>query len=146
MGLRDYTVYDFICRNAELYPDRDSIVFNENRLTHKEYKEKCDKMAAGLLRSGIQKGDRLGVVANNSDDFMILYGAAAKMGAIVLPVNWRFQQDEVEYVLNDCTPRFVFASRDFQKTVEEASGKVSSIEKCYTMGGGEAPEGFLPSE
>jgi long-chain acyl-CoA synthetase len=52
----------------------------------------------------------------------------------------------VEYVLNDCTPRFVFASQDFQKTVGEARGKVASIEKCYTMGGGEAPEGFLAFE
>ncbi len=146
MGLRDYTIYDFICRNAELMPERDSIVFNDTRLTHREYKEKCDKMAAGLIRSGIRKGDRLGVVANNSDEFMILYGAAAKMGAIVLPVNWRFQQDEVEYVLNDCTPRFVFAGQDFQKTVGEARGKVASVEKCYNIGGGEAAEGFLPFE
>ena len=146
MGLRDYTVYDFICRNAELYPNQDSIVFNVIRLTHMQYKEKCDKTAAGLIRAGIKKGDRLGVVANNCDEFMILYGAAAKMGAIVLPVNWRFQQDEVEYALNDCTPRFVFASQDFQKTVDEARGKVSSIEKCYNIGGGEALEGFLPFE
>ncbi|MCP4666904.1 MAG: AMP-binding protein [Deltaproteobacteria bacterium] len=146
MGLRDYTVYDFISRNAELMPNRDCIVFNDNRLTHREYKEKCDKLAAGLLRSGIQKGDRLGVVANNSDEFMILYGAAAKMGAIVLPVNWRFQQDEVEYVLNDCTPRFVFAGQDFHKTVDEARGKVGSVEKCYNIGGGDVPEGFLPFE
>ena len=101
MGLRDYTVYDFICRNAQVYPDRDSIVFNDTRLTHKQFKEKCDKLAAGLLKAGIQKGDRLGVVANNCDEFMILYGAAAKMGAILLPVNWRFQQDEVEFVFFD---------------------------------------------
>jgi len=146
MGLRDYTIYDFICRNAEIYPESDSVVFKDNRLTHRQFKEKCDRLAAGLLRAGIEKGDRLGVVAHNSDEFVILYGAAAKMGAIVLPVNWRFQQDEVEYVLNDCTPRFVFAGQDFHKTVEAARGKVESMEKCYTIGGGEVPEGFHPFE
>ena len=143
MGLYDYTIYDFICRNATIYPDRDCIVFNDTRLTHKEYKGRCDRLAAGLLKAGIKKGDRLGVVAHNCDEFMILYGAAAKIGAILLPANWRFQQDEVEFVLNDCTPRFAFAGPDYRKTVTEALGKVKSIEKCYTIGGGEASEGFL---
>ncbi len=142
MGLRDYTVYDFICRNAALYPEKDCIVFHDRRLTHRAYKQKCDRLAAGLLKAGIRRGDRLGVVAQNSDEFMILYGAAAKMGAILLPVNWRFQQDEMEYVLSDCTPRFVFAGPDFQKHVATARGKVASIEKCYAMGGRGAPDGF----
>ncbi len=144
MGLYDYTIYDFICRNAQIYQDQDSIVFNDKRLSHRKYKEKCDHLAAGLIRSGIEKGDRLGVLAHNCDDFMILYGAAAKIGAIVLPVNWRFQQDEVEYVLNDCTPKIAFAGADYQNTLSEAIKKVKSIKKCYTLGGGDVPEGFLP--
>ena len=44
MGIRDYTIYNYICRNATLYPKRDAIVFNDRRLTHEEYKEKCDHM------------------------------------------------------------------------------------------------------
>ncbi|MBU2547614.1 MAG: AMP-binding protein [Proteobacteria bacterium] len=143
MGLYDYTVWDYICRNAFIFPDRDSIVFNDVRLTHMQYKRQCDRLAAGLARYGIQKGDRLGVVAHNSDEFMILYGAAAKIGATLLPVNWRFQQDEVEYVLGDCTPRLVFAGPNYRETVATAAPKVSSIEKKYTIGGGET-EGFTP--
>ncbi|MCD4716832.1 MAG: AMP-binding protein, partial [Desulfobacterales bacterium] len=77
MGVQDYTVYDIICRNARAYPDRNAIVFNDTRLTHWQFKEKCDRLAAGLVKAGIQKGDRLGVVAHNCDEFMILYGAAA---------------------------------------------------------------------
>lgn len=144
MGLRDYTVWDFIGRNAHIFPDRDSIVFNDVRLTHKQYKEKCDRAAAGLIKAGVAKGDRLGVVAHNCDEFMILYGAAAKMGAIVLPVNWRFQQEEVEYVLGDCTPKLVFAGPEYRKTVLEAAKKVNSIRRCYAMGGGEPDANFTP--
>jgi len=125
----DYTIYDYICRNATLYPNDDCIVFGDKRLTHKQYKEKCDHLAAGLIKAGAEKGDRLGVVAHNCDEFMILYGAAAKIGAIVLPVNWRFQQDEVEYVLNDCTPKFLFAGPDYRETVAK-------------IGGGDAGDGF----
>ncbi|MEE8541656.1 MAG: AMP-binding protein [Desulfobacterales bacterium] len=146
MGVYDFTIYDVICRNAQLFADRDAFVFNEKRLTFQAYKKKCDHLAAGLVKAGIQTGDRMGVVAHNCDEFMILYGAAAKIGAIVLPVNWRFQQDEVEFVLNDCTPRIAFAGTEYQETVKQAAGKVSSIEKCFTIGGGDAAEGFLPFE
>lgn len=146
MGLYDYTVYDFICRNAQIYSDRDAIVFNDARLSHKAYKGRCDLLAAGLIRAGIEKGDRLGVVAQNCDEFMILYGAAAKIGAIVLPVNWRFQPDEVEYVLNDGSPKILFGGPDYRQTVSGAAKKVKSIERCYTIGGGDVPEGFLPFE
>ncbi len=146
MGLYDYTIYDFISRNARLYPDRDSIIFKNVRLSHRQYKEKCDRIAAGLIRSGIKKGDRIGVVAQNCLEFMVLYGAAAKIGAIILPVNWRFQQDEVKYVLNDCTPKFVFAGPDYRKIVGEAAQEFRYIDRCYAIGGGEIPKGFLPFE
>lgn len=146
MSIRDFTVYDLICNNARIYPKRDAIVFKETRLTFGQFKERCDRLAAGLLATGIRKGDRLGVVAQNCDEFMILYGAAAKIGAIVLPVNWRFQQDEVEFVLNDCTPRLVFAGPEYRTMVGEISGRVTSIEGCYALGGGDAPVGFRAFE
>lgn len=144
MGLYDYTIYDFICRNAQLFPDNDCIVFKDVRLTHKQYREKCDRLAAGLLQSGIKQGDRIGVVAHNCDEFMILYGAVSKIGAILLPVNWRFQPDEVEYVLNDCTPTIVFAGQEYAKTVSDVSGRVKSIQRCYSIGEGGGSDGFLP--
>jgi long-chain acyl-CoA synthetase len=144
MGLTDFTVYDYICRNAKIHANQESIVFNDVRLTHKQFKEKCDQAAAGLIKAGVAKGDRLGVVAHNSDEFVILYGAAAKIGAIVLPVNWRFQQDEVEFVLNDCTPKFVFAGPDYFNTIKAALPKCPSIEKCYTIGGTGDSGDFTP--
>ncbi|MBU2647165.1 AMP-binding protein [bacterium] len=143
MGVRDFTIYDFIQRNAQLYPDRDAIVFNDQRLSHKVYKERCDSLASGLSKAGIKLGDRLAVIAHNSDEFMILYGAAARIGAIILAINWRFQPEEVAYVLQDCKPRFVFAGADYQQTVLEIAGKTDFIEKCYSIGAGDLKPGFL---
>ncbi len=142
MGLRDYTIYDFICRNANLFSERDSIVFDDRRLTHRGFKIKCDQIAAGLLQLGVSQGDRLAVVSSNCDDFMILYGAAAKIGAIVLSINWRFQKDELVYVLNDCTPRVCFAGPDFCQTLAEVRDRLVSVEMFFTLGGGKQPDGF----
>ena len=124
MRVHDYTIYDIIRRNAQLYPNRDCIIYNDIRLSHQNYKERCDRFAAGLVKSGIAKGDRLGIVAHNSDEYMTLYGAAAKIGAIVLPVNCRFQPEEVEYVLNDGSPKLVFAGPDFLPTVSALAEKI----------------------
>ncbi len=146
MGLYDYTIYDFICRNAQVYPERDAVIFNQTRITFKEFKEKCDRLASGLVKEGVETGDRVAIVAQNSDEYVMLYGAAAKIGAILLPVNWRFQKDEVEYVLNDCTPKIVFAGLEFQETVAEAAKNVNSIQKTFAIGGNERKDGFLPFE
>lgn len=146
MGVRDLTIYDFISNNARLYPDRDCIVFNEVRLTHRAYKERCDQVASGLLEAGVTTGDRLGIVAHNSHEYMILYGATAKIGAIVLSVNWRLKPEEVAFIFGDCEPRFVFAGPDHRGMVSDLVRGMSFVERCYTMGGGETPEGFLPFE
>ena len=144
MGLNDFTIYDFICRNAMLHPDRDAVIFGDVRLSNRQYKEQCDRLAAGLMKTGIQKGNRIAAVAHNSDRFLILYGAAAKIGAIVVPVNWRFQKDEVEYVLQDCTPKIVFADTEYQKMVAETARNVVSVDKLYTMTADSENEAFQP--
>jgi len=146
MGLLDFNIYDVICRNALMQGNRDAVVFKDVRLTHRQYKEKVDQLASGLVKAGIQLGDRIGIVAHNCTEFLILYGAAARIGAIVLPVNWRFQANEVEYVFTDCTPKIVLAGPEYQETVKAAAAKVDSVKQCYAMGGGKAPEGFTPFE
>ena len=142
MNPQNFTIYDVISRNAAIYPGREAIVFKDVRLNYSQYKKTCDQVAAGLVREGIGRGDRLGIVAHNCDEFMVLYGAAAKIGAILLPVNWRFQQDELEYVLQDGSPKIIFAGPDYRRTAAEAAKKVKSIEKCFTLGGGDPSEGF----
>ncbi|MCF8111702.1 MAG: AMP-binding protein [Desulfobacteraceae bacterium] len=143
MGLRDYTVYDFIRRNALVNPENDCIVFNDLRLTHRQYKQRCDRLAAGLKKRGVSCGDRLAVVAQNSDEFVILYGAAAKIGTIVVPVNWRFTGDEMAYVLRDTTPSWIFAGPGYRQAVTELKQDIGVKNFC-TIGGGEVPEGWTP--
>ncbi|MFO7839386.1 MAG: AMP-binding protein [Desulfosalsimonadaceae bacterium] len=142
MGLRDYTVYDFIRRNADLYPQRDCMVFAGSRTTHREFKQKCDQMAAGLLQQGVRQGDRVGVLARNCGDYLVLYGAAARIGAIVLPVNWRFQSEEVAYVLNDGAPSVVFAGPEFQQTLVDIRPELEFDAAFFAIGGDPALEGF----
>ena len=67
MGLRDYTIYDFIRRNARLYPDQETIVFKEIRLSHGEFESRCHRVAAGLAKADISMRNRLRIVSYNCE-------------------------------------------------------------------------------
>jgi acyl-CoA synthetase (AMP-forming)/AMP-acid ligase II len=129
----DFTIYDMIVRNAGLYPEKTAIVYGERRISFGEYKKLCDQCAAGLIKEGIDVGDRLAILSGNNNDFMILCGAAAKIGAIVVPVNFRLGEAEVEYILKDTTPRYLFSSREYWETACKASVSAGSVQKHYVF-------------
>ena len=135
MGLYDFTFYDLINRNAVSFRDKDAwFEVDDNRtLTFIQYKEKVDRLACGLRESGIKKGDRIGVLGKNSLEYFVLYGAAAGLGAIMLPINWRLSADEVAYNLNDCEARFVFVDQEFQEIVDSVKEKLPSAEKFFNL-------------
>ncbi len=133
MDCCDFTISDMIARNAVLYPGKTALVYGDKRLSFSDYQKQCDQYAAGLLAEGIGMGDRIAIISGNCDEFMILCGAAAKIGAIVVPLNWRLNEEEIEYMLNDCKPTHLFISKEFQDLSTKASLKTESIRKRYVF-------------
>jgi acyl-CoA synthetase (AMP-forming)/AMP-acid ligase II len=88
-----------------------------------------DRLAAGLQQAGINTGDRIGVVGKNSLAFFQIYGAAAALGAIVLPINWRLAADEVAFNLNDCTPAIVFVDDEFSPMATSIRDQLASVQR-----------------
>jgi acyl-CoA synthetase (AMP-forming)/AMP-acid ligase II len=140
----DFTLYDMIVRNATLYPDREAVVCGVRRITFGAYRKLCDQYATGLRQEGTAAGDRIAVLAGNEADFLILCGAAARIGAIVVPVNWRLGEDEIAYILNDTTPRHLFNSREYGETAKKAAARTGSIQRRYTFRADEADGDCLP--
>lgn len=140
MGLYDFTFYDLVNRNAFCYGRKVAWfeVDDSRSLTFLEYKGKVDRLAQGLQAFGIRKEDRIGILGKNCLEYFVLYGAAAALGAIVLPINWRLSAPEIEYNLNDCTPRLLFTGSEFQGLVEEIRGRLPSVERFFNLepGGG----------
>ena len=99
MGLYDFTFYDLISRNASCFGDQPAWfeVDAGKSITFLEVKEMIDRLAFGLQTVGIKKGNRVGILGKNSLEYFLLYGAAAALGAILLPVNWRLSAEEIKY-------------------------------------------------
>ncbi len=140
MGLYDFTFYDLIHRNAVCFNDAEAwFEADDNRsVTFNRFKEMADCLACGLQTSGIKKGDRIGVFGKNSLEYFLLYGAAAALGAIILPINWRLSADEIIFNLNDCSPVVLFVDAEFQELVNGIKDNLPSVKNYYTLkpGGG----------
>jgi acyl-CoA synthetase (AMP-forming)/AMP-acid ligase II len=135
MGLHDYTFYDLINRNAKCFKDLPAWLEVDDRraLTFAEVKQQVDRLAAGLQQAGVQKGDRIGVLGKNSLEYFLLYGAAAALGAVILPINWRLSAEEVLFNLNDGTPKLLFADPEYQTMIASARERLPSVQRYFNL-------------
>lgn len=139
MGLYDLGFYDIIRRNSVTYAGQ--LCWQEvddgRELTFAQYREQVEKLAAGLASAGLKKGDRIGVVGKNSLEFFLLYGAAAFLGAVMLPINWRLSSEEMVFNLNDCTPKLLFADQEFQESLEQKKPELTCIKAWFNLKAGQ---------
>jgi long-chain acyl-CoA synthetase len=135
MALHDFTFYDLINRNAVCYGNRPAWLDAEDQraLSFADIKQQVDRLAAGLQKRGVQKGERIGVLGKNSLDYFLLYGAAAAIGAIILPINWRLSAEEVIFNLNDGTPKVLFVDPEYQALIDGAWGRLPSVEGYFNL-------------
>lgn len=111
----------FLTKRAFLSPDLDGYVEGDGsfRLSYAQLNASSNRIANALVGAGIQKEERVGLLLMNSREFMEAYYALAKIGAVVVPLNWRLVADELEFILKDSgTERLIFGE-EFLETVTE---------------------------
>ena len=142
MGLYDLTVYDIVRKNALLRKNKVGFICGSLRMTFGEFADQVDRLAAGLAQMGIAKGDRIAVVSMNCHEFLVLYGAAAKIGAIMLPINWRLKPEEMDVILKDCTPKALVGSSEYLEILSTLADSNPFIHARFSIG--EGGKGFEP--
>jgi fatty-acyl-CoA synthase len=106
-ALHRQTVADLLRRTAARWPHKTGIVCGEQRWTWREFNALVDRVAAGLHRAGIERGERVGVLARNSHGFAALRFALARLGAVLVPVNFMLNADEAAYILGHAGARLL---------------------------------------
>ncbi|MFZ3049138.1 MAG: AMP-binding protein [Desulfatirhabdiaceae bacterium] len=117
--MRQITLYDVFQRNAEIFGNRISLVCNQQSYSNQDVLRQVNALASGLTVNGIQKGDRIAVLAHNCHRFFLLFGAAAATGAIVVPINWRLSLEEIQHILSDCSPKMLCFDSHHASLVEK---------------------------
>jgi fatty-acyl-CoA synthase len=106
---------DLLRERARVTPDRVALISVETRerLTYAELEARCDDAASYLAALGIGAGDRFGLLAYNCVEFIALFFAAGRVGAIVVPLSTRATEHELRGIAADCAMKALFAGPEF---------------------------------
>ncbi|MFQ5422068.1 MAG: AMP-binding protein, partial [Anaerolineae bacterium] len=134
--------FDWIKRHAERTPDKLALVdaHTGRQFTYAQFNERANRFASFLQDElGIQPGERVSILAQNSSDYYEALFGCGKMGAVLNTLNWRLTPPELEFIINDCQPRVLLYEPEFAEVVE-ALRPSTHIETFIRMGD-EAPAG-----
>ena len=124
--MSDMRAHDWIRHHARRRPKKAAIVDFESgvELSYREMDRQADACAAFLhRRHNIQPGDRVALLSQNCPEVFVIQAACARLRAILLPLNWRLAEPELDYMLSDATPKTVFADARFIATAEAVCAK-----------------------
>ena len=117
---------EFLTRRADITPNREALVCEGLRLNFKELNERANRLANYMKELGVGHGDRVGVLAFNEAEFYDLLFGLGKIGAILVPVNYRLAGPEIQYILTDCDPNVFIFGKDFQEVVDSIRNEIPS--------------------
>jgi fatty-acyl-CoA synthase len=125
-------VGDFLGRRALYTPDHLAVVdagkMPHRSFTYSELNNRANRFANWLRDgAGIQKGDRVAILAHNGVEFLDTFFACGKLGAIMVPFNWRLHTRELLNLICKTTPRVLVYSDEFKDTVQEIANEETSI-------------------
>jgi fatty-acyl-CoA synthase len=117
---RQHSVGDLLHRTAQRYPDKPAVVSGDQRLTYAELDRTVNRAAYALADRGVAKGDRLALLSHNSWQYAVLAFATAKLGVVLVPVNFMLGPDEIAYVLQHSSATGIVTEDALAPTAEEA--------------------------
>ncbi len=115
---------DLLSKRAYLTSDREALVYygsgEVTRYTYAELNERANRLANWMRQElGVQKGDRVSILAMNCVPYIDLFYGLAKIGAILAPLNWRLAPAELTYIVNDCEPKVLICGPEFTDMLAE---------------------------
>ena len=127
------TPMEFSRRAKNLYADREAVVDGDLRFSYAEFLERCDRWSSALQKLGVKQDDRVAYIAPNTHSHLEGYYAVPQIGAVLVPINYRLQSSDFEYILNHCGAKIVCAHPDYMDAIDEIRGQLNSIESFVAL-------------
>jgi fatty-acyl-CoA synthase len=124
------------------FPERTAILFENKRFTYQEFNGRVNQFAHSLLKMGLKKGEKVGVLLFNSNHFVETYFATAKAGGIFTPINFRFAPEEVRYILDHSGARFFVFGEEFGDLVKTIRPKLPQVKHVISIGDRSPPDAY----
>ncbi|MFH1609231.1 MAG: AMP-binding protein [Candidatus Bipolaricaulota bacterium] len=129
------------------FADRPAVFYEGKTITYRQFAADVDRLVAGLVKLGIEPGDKVAIWMSNIPEWIVAYFAIARAGGVVVPMNTRYKTHEVGYILGNAEAKAVFLSQgflgiDYAAMLAEVRGKLPLLREAITVG--EAAPGMRP--
>jgi len=130
---------------AELVPERLAVAESSGReITYGELLKECNKLAHGFRAMGMNRGDTIALLMDNSIPFIEIMMAAFQIGIYVVPINWHMAAQNIAYIARDSEAKLLVASERFAENATKAATEIGlAADMLFTTGG---VPGFQPYE
>jgi acyl-CoA synthetase (AMP-forming)/AMP-acid ligase II len=134
--------------HAKNYPNKIALKdWRGKALTYPELESRTNRLANGLLRLGLRKGDRVAIMLFNCAEFVEIDCALAKVGLVVVPVNWRYVDSEVTFVVDNSDARAMIVGEDFIECVNRIRDDFDKIGRGnFVSVGSKGFDGYIDYE
>jgi long-chain acyl-CoA synthetase len=130
-----------ISEHARRTPDKPALVLGDRIVTYAGFEERTTRLARALEARGIAADDRVAIMLPNSVEFFEVWGAASKLDAPVVLVNWHLKRDELTHILDDSGAKLLVAHADLLEYAEPAAKATGC--GLLVVGRGDAYEGAI---
>ena len=135
---------EFLSIANMIAPDKEAIVFEDTRLSYAELNARSNQLASQMQAWGVGSGDRVGIMQVNCNEIIETYFAAAKLGAIFVPLSFRGRAEEIRHMVNASESKVVIAGSRYLGMVDELRPSLNTVEHYVSMEG--TADGWEPYE
>ena len=135
-NLRRQTLADTLRRSANRVPNRLGLACGSTRWTYRQLYEACERLAGGLAARGVRRGDKVALLSRNSHGFVALRYALMRLGAVMVPINFMLQADEIGFILNHSGARMLACDSGMAEVARKAAAQAHYVTELL----------WLPSE
>jgi acyl-CoA synthetase (AMP-forming)/AMP-acid ligase II len=114
-------------QHAQYRPDHLAVIFEDQRLTYRQFNARVNKLANALLGRGIRKGDKIATILNNCLELLDIYWAVAKIGAVVVPLSPLLRGQGLTRLLLDSDTVLVFTEASFVEILDPLKADLPAI-------------------
>ncbi|HSE37543.1 MAG TPA: AMP-binding protein, partial [Blastocatellia bacterium] len=139
------SIVEGLKRSVRESPGKLASVCGNTRLTFQEMDERVNRLSSSLSGLGITRGDRVAILSLNCHRFFELYYGVAQLGGIVVPINFRLQPPEINYIVDHSGSRVVAVDPALAPLIEAVRPQLESVE-YYILMSDEPREGYLGYE
>ncbi|MBR62000.1 MAG: acyl-CoA synthetase [Dehalococcoidia bacterium] len=117
----------FLDRSSSVYPDKEAVIYKQNRYTYSEFGDRVNQLANALSGSGVRAGDKVGFLCPNIPAMLEGHYGPMKLGAILVAINIRLSSREILYILNHSKVKVLVLDAEFAKKILDIVNQLETV-------------------